>query len=134
MADAGWYRDPTGQADGRYWDGQRWADQVNTNGVTATSPMDPAQAETPPPPGSEFVAPPPQQTQPVVQQPAKSSHVGAVLGGLAVVIAVVALIVVVVNNNDDEGDTEQQDGPSVTIELGDDEGPGTTEAPAEEGG
>jgi uncharacterized protein YxjI len=36
---ANWYPDPTGRHQHRYWDGQAWTDNVSTNGVTATDPV-----------------------------------------------------------------------------------------------
>ena len=31
---AGWYRDPFGQGDGRYWNGIQWTDAISRGGVT----------------------------------------------------------------------------------------------------
>jgi uncharacterized protein DUF2510 len=36
---AGWYPDPTGQADQRYWDGNAWTDHVSRAGVQGTEPV-----------------------------------------------------------------------------------------------
>lgn len=36
---AGWYPDPQGRADHRYWDGSRWTDQVSRNGQQGIDPM-----------------------------------------------------------------------------------------------
>jgi len=36
---AGWYPDPTGQADQRYWDGNVWTDNVSRAGVQGTAPI-----------------------------------------------------------------------------------------------
>jgi hypothetical protein len=119
MAGSGWYRDPTGQADGRYWDGQRWSDQADRGGVTVSSPIDPASAGTPPVQGSEYVTRPAAETRTVAVQPAKSSVLGTVFGALAVVVAIVALVVALSNNSDD--DTEET--PTPTTEA--------PEAPAE---
>ena len=115
MAASGWYRDPTGQADGRYWDGQRWSDQVDRQGVTVSSPIDPAQAATPPSPGSDYVvpsAPSSAGSQTVAVQSAKSSVVGPVFAAIAVVVAIVALVVALSNNSDD--DTEPEESPTTT--------------------
>lgn len=125
MAASGWYRDPTGQADGRYWDGQRWSDQVDRQGVTVSSPIDPLHAETPPAPGSDYVIPStpsaastPSQT--IAVQTEKNSVVGPVFAAIAVVVAIAALIVALSNNSDD--DTEES--PTTTAEA-----PAPTEAP-----
>lgn len=37
--DAGWYDDPDGSHEHRYWDGTVWTDQVSNQGVTSTSPL-----------------------------------------------------------------------------------------------
>ena len=116
MAFAGWYRDPSGFTEARYWDGERWTDQVmNGAGVTSTAPMA-SGIETPPVPGSEYRAPTQPRTEvaPVSQ---KSSPTGAILGGVAVIVAVIALIFALTNDNGDTSDDE--------------ESPPTTEAPDE---
>lgn len=35
----GWYDDPDGTHEHRYWDGTVWTDQVSNQGVTSTSPL-----------------------------------------------------------------------------------------------
>jgi len=118
MAVSGWYRDPTGQADGRYWDGQRWSDQVDRQGVNVSSPIDPANAATPPVPGSDYVfpaSPSPTGYQTVAAQPAKSSVVGPALAAVAAVIAVIALVVALSNDSDDK--TEPEPTPAPTAEA-----------------
>lgn len=39
---AGWYPDPTGRADQRYWDGTVWTDDVSRAGVQGTEPVNAA--------------------------------------------------------------------------------------------
>ena len=115
MSASGWYRDPTGQADGRYWDGERWSDQVERDGVAVTMPIDAAAAQTPPVPGSEYVSPSRTQTSTaptVAVQPAKSSVAGPVIGAIAVIVAVIALVVALSNNSDD--DTDDTEEPTTT--------------------
>jgi len=127
MANAGWYRDPTGQGDGRYWDGQKWGDQIDRGGVTLAAPMDPARATTPPVPGTEYVVPAPvaaqQPSQSVAVQQTRSSIMGPLLAALAVLVAVVALVIALSNNGDSDTDTPTTD-PT--------EAPAPTEAPPEE--
>jgi hypothetical protein len=116
MAIAGWYQDPTGHGDGRYWDGQRWGDQINRNGVTVTSPIDPAVAQTPPAPGTEYVATPATAT-PASQAPPASSGgnaLGPVLAGVALVIAIIALVLVISGDDDSDKDEEPT---TTTIEA-----------------
>jgi len=117
MASSGWYRDPTGQADGRYWDGASWSDQADRGGVTISSPIDPTRAGTPPVTGSEYVAHRAAQPQPqtVAVQPAKSSVMGPVFGAIAVVVAIVALVVALSNDSDgDESPTTPTEAPAAT--------------------
>lgn len=38
MTDAGWYPDPTGRQDHRYWDGAAWTEHVSKNGQQSTDP------------------------------------------------------------------------------------------------
>ena len=48
---AGWYPDPTGTFHHRWWDGQKWTDNVASNGQQSVSPLQPGaapvQASTP---------------------------------------------------------------------------------------
>lgn len=39
-ASAGWYPDPLGRYDHRYWDGTRWTDHAARAGQTVTDPVD----------------------------------------------------------------------------------------------
>lgn len=38
-AEAGWYADPAGRFEQRYWDGARWTDDVTTGGQRSRSPL-----------------------------------------------------------------------------------------------
>ena len=38
LTDAGWYPDPAGRHQHRYWKGRRWTDQVADNGVVTSDP------------------------------------------------------------------------------------------------
>jgi hypothetical protein len=38
VAPAGWFADPSGRNEWRYWDGQRWTDHVGNGGVTTLDP------------------------------------------------------------------------------------------------
>jgi hypothetical protein len=38
-AEAGWYTDPTGAFEQRYWDGDRWTDDVMRGGQPSRSPL-----------------------------------------------------------------------------------------------
>ncbi|WP_298041051.1 DUF4041 domain-containing protein [uncultured Microbacterium sp.] len=39
VVQAGWYSDPSGQFEQRYWDGQQWTEHVFSGGVQSISPM-----------------------------------------------------------------------------------------------
>lgn len=43
--DAGWFPDPTGRAELRWWDGTTWTEHVSTGGVVSSAPLTPAQEE-----------------------------------------------------------------------------------------
>jgi hypothetical protein len=49
-AGAGWHPDPHGDHEYRYFDGERWTDQVSNDGTTATDPFDRPVTATPRPP------------------------------------------------------------------------------------
>ncbi|MCB1002811.1 MAG: DUF2510 domain-containing protein [Acidimicrobiales bacterium] len=119
---AGWYRDPFGQADGRYWDGTRWSDAVSRGGVTLKVPPDPDQAGIPPVPGTELrppaAAPSPGYagaSQPAPSAPSRS--------GTGVIVAVVLVVIVVAgvafllfrdDGGDDSPTTPSSVAPPVT--------------------
>jgi Protein of unknown function (DUF2510)/Fibronectin type III domain len=44
---AGWYADPAGRHEYRYWDGTDWTAHVSDGGITATEHMEPAPSPTP---------------------------------------------------------------------------------------
>ena len=117
VAPAGWYQDPTGQGNARYWNGVSWTESVDRGGVTVSVAIDPSQAQVPPIAGTEVAIPAPTPAPQAV--PARRSPVGAILAVVFIVVAI-ALIVVLVNNNDDSSD----DGPPVTNVVP------VTEAPA----
>src|SRR3954469_9404160 len=37
---AGWYADPTGRSEHRYWDGSRWTEHVSNRGLAGIDPID----------------------------------------------------------------------------------------------
>jgi hypothetical protein len=119
VAPAGWYQDPTGQGDGRYWNGASWTESVDRGGVTVNVAIDPSQAQVPPVAGTEVMIP--AAAAPTTQTVApRRSPVGAILGGVLLIIAIVVIVVLVNNNNNDSSD----DSPPATGV------PAVTEAPA----
>jgi hypothetical protein len=107
----GWYVDPTGQGNARYWNGSSWTQTVNRGGVVLNVYIDPNQAQVPPTPGTQVappVAPPPRPTA----SPVSSSHnsvVGVVLGVVAVLFFVLMMFAIISNDGSNE------DTPDVTI-------------------
>ncbi len=66
MVPAGWYADPAGRHEYRYWDGTGWTPGVADRGITATDPL-----EAPPPVQQVQAEPPAQQVHaqaPVARQ------------------------------------------------------------------
>lgn len=124
---AGWYRDPTGHGDARYWTGAEWSDAVSRGGTTTSIPIPPDLRSAPPVPGTEYVAPaaaPPSQVPSphvmVVRGPGETperpaprrSPFAPLLGALLLAAAVVALIVVLVNSGADDDDEPTEPPPT----------------------
>lgn len=116
----GWYVDPTGQGNARYWNGASWTQTVNRAGVVLNVYIDPNQAQIPPTPGTQVAppaAPPPRPPASPVSSP-DNSALGVVLGVVAVLFFVLMMFAIISNNSS----TDQ--GPDVTIV------PPATDAPA----
>jgi hypothetical protein len=118
----GWYQDPTGQSEGRYWNGTTWTQMSNRGGQTINIPIDPTTAQTPPVPGTQVRPPHP----PPTSGAASSGSSGGVI--IALVVGLLLMVTVVVALDDDSPDDTPSDG-SVPAE----EAPADTEAPAEGG-
>ena len=94
---SGWYTDPTGRYEYRYWNGSQWTTEVSSAGTSTAdaSTMDPSMANTPPAPGTAAPSAPPPPTQPAVQVTQKSgSAIGTIIGVALGVIAVIVLILI----------------------------------------
>lgn len=113
----GWYRDPFGQADGRYWNGSMWTDAVSRGGVTLKVAPDPTQATIPPVPGSELRAPQAIGADPAPAPP-KSSALPVVLA-VVLVLAALAIGFLILRSGDD-------DSPSTTTPTTATDAPVTT--------
>lgn len=112
-ANPGWFPDPMGRHQFRYWDGGRWSDHVSDGGQTAVDPLAAAQSPSPAPDTSHPL-PPPSMVQPVAAMqplsatqptsPPKRSRrtIWVIVGAVAAVAAVVVGLVVVVGGKDDE--------------------------------
>ena len=120
----GWYQDPSGVWEGRYWDGLIWTNTVSRGGVTIDAPIEAERAALPPVPGSEMRTPVPVAATPsaTVNTPNRSP-LGAIFGVIAAVLAVVLIVVLVTNDSDSPtDDTPPATNPAET-------NPPATEAP-----
>jgi hypothetical protein len=105
--DAGWYPDPTGRNEHRYWDGSAWTDQVSTAGrqardpVAATAPTAPT-APAAPPPAAAWSGPPPKKRRGCLP-------VALVLLGLLVLAGIGGGVVLVVSSGDDDDPVARDD-------------------------
>jgi hypothetical protein len=124
----GWYQDPTGQGDGRYWNGSTWTEAVDRGGVTVNVPIDPNQALAPPVPGTQVSIPAsPAAVQPVGGGSTSSgSAIGAIIGLLVVVVIAVVIFMVVTNDSSDSPTPPGTDAPPATEEP-------ATDPPADDG-
>lgn len=131
---AGWYQDPTGQGQARYWNGTSWTQSVFRDGSNINVAIDPAMAQQPPVPGTQMQLPTAAPAQPttVVEQKSGSSA-GAIIFGVIAVILVIVVIVAIANNSSDSDDspTQTTEAPAATEPAATQ--PATTEATAEGG-
>ena len=111
----GWYQDPTGQGNARYWNGASWTQSVNRDGATVNVAIDPSQAQMPPVPGTQVSVPPP----PARHASGSSHSLLGIIFGVIFVLFLVLLTYAIVSNNDSSDDV-----PPAT------DGPPATEAPA----
>ena len=105
MPPAGWYQDPAGQAEARYWNGTVWTDSVLRGGAPAEIPLDPERATLPPLAGTEISAStaPMPMPMPAAQRTGPGGMlVGAI--GFAIALIVVILVVVAVTGGDSSDD------------------------------
>jgi hypothetical protein len=130
---AGWYQDPTGQGDARYWNGAAWTQSVNRGGTTSNIAIDPSLAQQPPAPGTQVAAPQPaaQAPQTVVQQSSSGSPLGTIIGVVAVVLLIVVVLAFIGNSSSSDDDT-----PAPGTDAPPAEAPAETApaAPADTGG
>ena len=99
---SGWYRDPTGQGEARYWNGAAWTDSVNRGGVTVSVPIAADQAQLPPVPGSEVQVAAPAAAAPASTTSPSRSPLAVIVGVLAVVLLVVVIVLLVTDDDTDD--------------------------------
>jgi hypothetical protein len=123
---AGWYRDPTGQGEARYWNGSSWTETVSRGGLPLNVPVDPTLSTQAPAPGTQM-APPMPRPQPttVVEQSSHSSPIGTIVGVVIALFAFVVILAFIGNATSD--DTPTPGSVSVPAEQP------AEEAPAEGG-
>ncbi len=98
----GWYQDPTGQGNARYWNGTSWTQSTNVNGATVNIAIDPAQAQVPPIPGTQVSLP----AAPSQDAPSSGGSSMAIFIGIAIAIVIgVVIFAFVSNGSDDEAPT-----------------------------
>ena len=102
---SGWYQDPSGQGEARYWNGVAWTDSVIRGGVTVSAPIGVDHANLPPAPGSEYRAAPPAQPAP---SPRRTSPWAIVLG-IAAIVLLVVVIALLVSDDGGGGDPNPPD-------------------------
>ena len=126
---AGWYQDPTGQGDARYWNGTSWTESVDRGGVTVNVAIDPSQAQVPPVPGTRISIPaPPTGSQNVTVSSPRRSPIAAIVGVFVVLMVVIVILFLAINNDSsDDTPTPGTDAPPATEAPS---APPTTEAPS----
>lgn len=103
----GWYQDPTGQGDARYWNGTSWTESVDRGGQQSNVPIDPAMAQQEPVPGTQ-VQLPPAPTEYDLEPQSKGSS-GGVIIALVIALLLIVVIAFVVNNGDSSDDSPTPD-------------------------
>ncbi len=127
---AGFYADPLGHADQRYWDGDRWTEHVTTGGRPANDPLGgtptpvvPVPMGAAPPAASDWIP----DVVPVAAPPANEStsrrrKLPLAFGGLALAAMVVG-VVLLVSGGDEDGDGQQAGVVQALLESADSLGP-----------
>src|SRR5262245_14391084 len=92
---AGWYSDPTGNHELRYWDGYTWLDNVSDQGKTTSDPL--GGKPLPPPsqvkPGAQAAAPP--------VAPSKSKT-PVIIGAVVAAVVIIAAVAFFLTRGDDD--------------------------------
>ncbi|HEY2815182.1 MAG TPA: DUF2510 domain-containing protein [Acidimicrobiales bacterium] len=110
---AGWFPDPTGTHEMRYWDGYAWLDNVSDQGTTSTAPL----GGKPMPPPSQVAARQSQQAQ--APTPSKSKT-PIIIGAAVAFVVIVAAIFLLTRGGGGGGATAIGDKPVTFTDDGKD--------------
>jgi hypothetical protein len=111
---AGWYPDPTGNHELRYWDGYAWLDNVSDQGATGTDPL----GGKPLPPPSQVAS---QQQAAAPAAGASKSKAPIIIGAVvAAVVIIGAAVFFLTRDGDDGGVTALKDDPVTFSDEGKD--------------
>ena len=126
MAAAGWYPDPTGRFELRWFDGTTWSPSVSRAGQQFLDDLNAAPSPTAPTPAAGFGPPPGFGRTPIITEsfdPQPSSRgSGVVIGAVVAAVALAAVGFIVVAGSDSEGSS------SVAPEMSVAQAPGETTA------
>lgn len=100
----GWYRDPTGQGEARYWNGTSWTEIVDRAGQQVNVPIDPTSAQQQPLPGTQVQLPPTPTAYEV--GPESSGSSGGVIIGLVIALLLFVVVVLAVDNSVSSNDSQ----------------------------
>ena len=106
---SGWYQDPTGQGNARYWNGTSWTESVDRGGVTVNVAIDPGQAQVPPQPGTQVSLPARSTGTQTVNVSSPDHSVMGIVFAIFFGLFLIVVVVAIVSNND-----SSNDGPPAT--------------------
>ncbi len=102
---AGWYPDPTGNHELRYWDGYAWMDDVSDHGAAGKDPL----GGTPLPPPSQVAA---RQQQAAAPAPASTpSRTPVIIAAVVVAVLVIGGVVFFLTRSSGSGTATLKDKP-----------------------
>ena len=106
---SGWYQDPTGQGNARYWNGTSWTESVDRGGVTVNVAIDSGQAQVPPQPGTQVSIPARSTGAQTVTVSSNNHSVMGIIFAIFFALFLIVLVAAIVSSND-----SSNDGPPAT--------------------
>jgi hypothetical protein len=106
---SGWYQDPTGQGNARYWNGTAWTESVDRGGVTVNVAIDSGQAQVPPQPGTQVSIPARSTGTQTVNVSSNNHSVMGIIFAIFFGLFLIVLVAAIVSEND-----SSNDGPPAT--------------------